>query len=63
MDDVKDYDELFNTKKTAKYLGDLNPNTLAVWRCTKRVDLKPIKIGGRVMYKRSELDKYRTRNE
>jgi hypothetical protein len=29
--------------------------TLAVWRCTHRHGLKFVKVGGRVMYRRSDL--------
>ena len=54
-------DELLDRKSAAKYLGGtrpLNPGTLAVWDCTKRHDLKPVKVGRSVRYRRSELDKF-----
>lgn len=51
-------DPLLDRPAAAKYLGGLKPNTLAVWDCTKRYDLKPIKIGKLVRYKRSVLDKF-----
>lgn len=48
---------LLDRKTAAKYLG-LSPGTLAVWDCTKRYDLRPLKIGRAVRYRRSDLDKF-----
>ncbi|MBD2705652.1 helix-turn-helix domain-containing protein [Spirosoma sp. BT702] len=48
---------LLDRKEAAKYLR-ISPNTLAVWDCTKRYDLKPLKVGRAVRYRRSELDKF-----
>ncbi len=48
---------LLNRKLAARYLG-VSPGTLAVWDCTKRYDLKPIKIGRAVRYRRSNLDAF-----
>lgn len=49
---------LMNRKQAAEYLG-LSPKTLAAWDCTKRHDLRPIKVGPRVVrYRRSELDRF-----
>jgi len=57
-----DVEPLLDRKSAAKYLSKIkptSPNTLAVWDCTKRYDLKPIKIGERaVRYRRAELDKF-----
>jgi len=50
-------DSLLDRKSAARYLR-LAPGTLAVWDCTKRYDLKPIKIGRAVRYRRSDLDKF-----
>ena len=50
-------DSLLDRKTAAKYLS-VSPGTLAVWDCTKRYDLKPIKIGRAVRYRRSDLDKF-----
>jgi hypothetical protein len=44
-------------KAAAKYLN-ISPGTLAVWDCTKRYDLKPIKVGRAVRYRRSNLDRF-----
>ena len=54
-------DILLDRKSAAKYLGGetpLSPGTLAVWDCTKRYDLKPIKVGRSVRYRRSVLDQW-----
>ena len=54
-------EELLDRKSAAKYLGGstpLSPGTLAVWDCTKRYDLKPIKVGRSVRYRRSVLDSF-----
>lgn len=51
-------DELMDRTAAAKYLGGLKPGTLAVWDCTKRYDLKPIKVGKLVRYRRSTLDEF-----
>lgn len=48
-------DPLLNRKEAGAYLR-MSPNTLAVWDCTKRYDLKPIKIGRSVRYRKSSLD-------
>lgn len=50
-------EQLLDRKEAAKYLR-IAPNTLAVWDCTKRYDLKPLKVGRSVRYRRSELDKF-----
>lgn len=48
---------LLDRKSAAKYLG-VSPGTLAVWDCTKRYDLKPIKIGRSVRYRRADLEDF-----
>jgi predicted DNA-binding transcriptional regulator AlpA len=48
---------LLNRKQAAAYLN-IAEGTLAVWDCTKRHDLQPIKIGSRVRYRRSSLDQF-----
>lgn len=61
MPHSKTADELLDRKAAAKYLGGnkpLNPGTLAVWDCTKRYNLNPIKVGRSVRYRRSDLDKF-----
>ncbi len=48
---------LLDRKTAAKYLS-VSPGTLAVWDCTKRYDLKPLKIGRAVRYRRPDLDDF-----
>ncbi|WP_345948859.1 helix-turn-helix domain-containing protein [Mucilaginibacter sp. PAMB04274] len=52
------HDPLLDRKAAAKYLGLTNPHTLAVWDCTKRYDLQPIKVGRAVRYRKSSLDDF-----
>lgn len=49
--------QVFNRKTAAKYLG-VSPNTLAVWACTKRYNLKYIKMGRAVRYRLHDLEKF-----
>ena len=51
-------DPLLCRKEAARYLGGFSPDTLAVWDCTKRYQLNPIRIGRSVRYRRSDLDKF-----
>ncbi|RDB07829.1 helix-turn-helix domain-containing protein [Runella aurantiaca] len=48
---------LLDRKSAARFLC-VSPGTLAVWDCTKRYDLKPIKIGRAVRYRRADLEKF-----
>lgn len=48
---------LLDRKTAARYLS-VSPGTLAVWDCTKRYDLKPLKIGRSVRYRRAYLDQF-----
>lgn len=48
---------LLDRKAAARYLG-VSPGTLAVWDCTKRYDLKPIKVGRAVRYRLADLDAF-----
>ncbi len=58
MTDKPVNDPLLCRKEAARYLGGFSPDTLAVWDCTKKYDLKPIKIGRTVRYRQSSLDKF-----
>jgi len=49
--------ELLDTVKAGAYI-DTPPQTLVTWRCTKRVLIPYVKIGGNVRYKRSDLDAF-----
>ncbi len=45
-------------EQAARYLG-LAVKTLATWDCTKRYDLRPLKVGRRcVRYRRADLDRF-----
>lgn len=48
---------LLSTAEAAAYLGVV-PDTLNVWRCTKRYDLPYIKVGRLVKYRKSALDAF-----
>jgi predicted DNA-binding transcriptional regulator AlpA len=54
---IPNHDQLFNRKEAARYIN-YSYGTLAVWDSTKRYDLKPIKIGRSVRYRRSSLDAF-----
>ena len=41
----------------AEFLG-LQEQTLAAWRCTKRYDLPFIRVGRRIRYRISDLEKF-----
>ena len=49
--------ELLDTIKAGAYI-DTPPQTLVTWRCTGRVKIPYVKIGGNVRYKRSDLDAF-----
>lgn len=49
--------DLFNNDQAAIYLG-VAPNSLAVWRTTKRYALPYIKVGRLVKYRISDLDAF-----
>ena len=50
-------DPLLDRKQAADYIS-FKAGTLAVWACNKRYDLKPIKIGRSVRYRKSVLDAF-----
>lgn len=51
------WSELLDTIKAGEYL-DTPPQTLVTWRCTERVKIPYVKIGGNVRYRRSDLDAF-----
>lgn len=57
MEKNESHEPLLDRKTAAKYLS-VSPGTLAVWDCTKRYDLKPLKIGRAVRYRRASLDQF-----
>lgn len=50
-------DPLLNRKEAAKLLN-VSPGTMAVWDCTKRYDLRPMKIGRAVRYRLSDINRF-----
>lgn len=48
-------DQLLNTAQAAELLG-LSETTLSTWRSNRRAEVPYLKIGGRVRYKRSDLE-------
>lgn len=54
-------DDLLPRKSAAAILG-VQPQTLAAWACTKRVNLPFVKIGGLVKYRRRDLTEFIERN-
>ncbi len=57
MSTLSKIDRLLKRNEAAEYIG-FRPGTLAVWDCTKRYDLKPIKIGRAIRYRKSDLDQF-----
>jgi excisionase family DNA binding protein len=53
---------LLTPAETAKLLR-ISVGTLAVWRCTHRVDLKFIKVGRAVRYRESDVKDFIAANE
>jgi excisionase family DNA binding protein len=51
---TNDNDQLLTTAEAAELL-DVSPQTLEVWRCTKRYQLEYVKIGRNVRYPRSAV--------
>jgi excisionase family DNA binding protein len=50
-------DNLLTPAQAAALLG-LAPGTLEVWRCTKEYPLNYYKIGGRVRYRREDIEAF-----
>jgi Helix-turn-helix domain len=48
---------LMTPEQAAEYIG-MKPTTLAVWRCTNRVRLAWVKVGGRPRYRQQDLDAF-----
>ena len=48
---------LLTPKQTAELLG-VTEGTLSVWRCVHRYRLTFIKVGGRVMYRPSDINEF-----
>lgn len=57
MQTINFEEPLLDRKSAARFLN-VKPTTLAVWDCTKRYDLQPIKIGSRVRYSKANLIRF-----
>lgn len=55
--EAKTMPEMLTIQEAAEYLG-IKPQTLAVWRCTRRYDIPSVKIGRCVRYRKTDLDKF-----
>jgi excisionase family DNA binding protein len=55
--EVKPLPELLTTEQAADHLG-VTPQTLAVWRCTRRYGIPFAKVGSKVRYRRADLDRF-----
>lgn len=53
--------DLLSRREAAKYLG-VAEQTLAVWKCNKRVDIPVIQVGRLIKYRRSDLDRFLNAN-
>ncbi|MGD9152759.1 MAG: helix-turn-helix domain-containing protein [Gammaproteobacteria bacterium] len=49
--------QLLNPADVADLLG-IKVETLQIWRCNHRYDLPYVKIGGRIRYKISDVEKF-----
>lgn len=56
-DKTKSIDSLVSPKAVAEDLN-VTEGTLQVWRSTGRYDLSYVKIGGKVMYRISDVNKF-----
>jgi hypothetical protein len=50
-------DDLLTPEQAAKQLH-IGPQTLAVWRCHRRYPLAYVKIGSKVLYPQSAIDRF-----
>ena len=53
--------DLLNERQTSDWLG-IPATTLQVWRCTGRVALPYVKLGGHVRYRRSAIEAFIAQN-
>lgn len=51
------FDPMLNRIEAWAYTG-FKPGTFAVWDCTKKYDLQPIRIGNAVRYRLSSLNSF-----
>jgi excisionase family DNA binding protein len=49
--------EMITSREAAAYLG-VTPQTLDVWRCTRRYAIPFVKVGRKVCYRKADLDEF-----
>ncbi len=49
--------ELLDTNEAGTFLNT-PPKTLVAWRCTKRVKIPYVRVGGNIRYKKSDLEAF-----
>lgn len=54
---ITQQDDLLTPTQCATLLG-LSEGTLMIWRCTRQYPLNFIKIGGRVRYRRADVERF-----
>ena len=50
-------EDLLTPNETAAFLG-ISEGTLMVWRCVRRYPLNFIKVGGKVRYRRQDVERF-----
>ena len=58
---MKDFETLLTRQQAADFLS-CKPNTLALWKCTKRYSLPCVKIGKNVRYRLLDLQNFIKKN-
>lgn len=53
--------DLLSRREAARYLG-VKEQTLAVWKCTRRVSIPVIRVGRLIKYRRADLDLFLNAN-
>ena len=54
---INDPKQLLTTEQAAEFLG-LRPQTLALWRSSRRYELRFLKVGRLVRYRRADLESW-----
>ena len=61
MDTQTTGEQIFNSNEAARYLG-VSPNSLKTWRSTRIVQIPYAKVGDRVVYRQTDLDRFLDEN-
>lgn len=56
-DSIAPAENLISRKEAARLL-QLSPGTLAIWDCRGKYDLRPVKIGNRIYYRKTDLNRF-----